>query len=80
MALTVVITGASRGIGKALAQHFAAAGYELLLSARQAQGLEATINALREHFPVLLFMAKRRICLFLNSNRIGTLVFIFFCS
>ncbi|MFN5144085.1 MAG: SDR family NAD(P)-dependent oxidoreductase, partial [Bacteroidota bacterium] len=29
MALTVVITGASRGIGKALAQHFAAAGYEL---------------------------------------------------
>ena len=51
MALTVVITGASRGIGKALAQHFAAAGYELLLSARQAQGLEATINTLREQFP-----------------------------
>ncbi|MFN4912118.1 MAG: SDR family NAD(P)-dependent oxidoreductase, partial [Bacteroidota bacterium] len=51
MALTVVITGASRGIGKALAQHFAAAGYELLLSARNADGVEATVKALREQFP-----------------------------
>lgn len=51
MALTVVITGASRGIGKALATQFAAAGYELLLSARQAQRLETTLNTLREQFP-----------------------------
>ncbi|MBM3414040.1 MAG: SDR family oxidoreductase [Bacteroidetes bacterium] len=51
MALTVVITGASRGIGKALAIQFAAAGYELLLSARHAEGLAVTVKQLREQFP-----------------------------
>ena len=58
MALTVVITGASRGIGKALAQHFAAAGYELLLSARNADGVEATVKALREQFPGIAIHGK----------------------
>jgi len=58
MALTVVITGASRGIGKALAQHFAAAGYELLLSARNADGVEATVKALREQFPSIAIHGK----------------------
>jgi short-subunit dehydrogenase len=58
MALTVVITGASRGIGKALAQHFAAAGYELLLSARNADGVEATVKVLREQFPGIAIHGK----------------------
>lgn len=42
MAPTVLITGASQGIGKATAILFARKGYELVLSARQAANLEAT--------------------------------------
>src|SRR5438067_7707347 len=37
-----VITGASRGIGRASARAFAAAGYRLGLIARSSEGLEAT--------------------------------------
>ncbi|MBM3411826.1 MAG: SDR family NAD(P)-dependent oxidoreductase [Bacteroidetes bacterium] len=51
MALTVIITGASRGIGKALAIQFATAGYKLLLSARHAEGLAVTAKELRKQFP-----------------------------
>jgi uncharacterized protein len=36
----VVVTGASRGIGEALARHFAAAGADVALVARSAQALE----------------------------------------
>ncbi len=37
----VVITGASAGIGKALAIHFSQAGYPLLLAARRLSKLQA---------------------------------------
>ena len=49
-ALTVVITGASRGIGKSLAKHFAQRGDELLLTARNKETLTATITALQKEF------------------------------
>jgi len=41
-----LITGASRGIGAAAAHKFAAAGYDLLLSARTTSDLEALTTAL----------------------------------
>ena len=41
-----LITGASRGIGAAAAHKFAAAGYDLLLSARTTSDLEALTKAL----------------------------------
>jgi NAD(P)-dependent dehydrogenase (short-subunit alcohol dehydrogenase family) len=42
-----VITGASRGIGRAVAQRFAAEGAELVLIARSVEGLEKTDDLVR---------------------------------
>jgi short-subunit dehydrogenase len=50
-ALTVVITGASRGIGQSLAKHFAQRGDQLLLAARNQETLTKTIAALQKEFP-----------------------------
>ncbi|MBL1174529.1 SDR family NAD(P)-dependent oxidoreductase [Pantanalinema sp. GBBB05] len=47
MAPTVLITGASQGIGKATAWLFAQQGYDLILAARQIDRLEALANELR---------------------------------
>lgn len=45
---SVLITGASRGIGAAAARCFAAAGWDLLLVARTLQDLEAVAEPLRQ--------------------------------
>ena len=44
-----LIAGASRGIGLAIAQSFAAAGADVAICARQAAALEAAAAALRTH-------------------------------
>jgi len=43
-----IVTGSSRGIGRAIAEALAAAGHRLLLTARDAKALEATAASLRQ--------------------------------
>jgi short-subunit dehydrogenase len=49
--MNAVITGASRGIGKAVAEIFATHGYDLYLTSRNDQNLFHTIEELKTKFP-----------------------------
>lgn len=49
--MNIFITGASRGFGKAIAEKFAANGYNLYLSARRESTLMATAAELSKKFP-----------------------------
>lgn len=49
--MRVVITGASKGIGKAIAEEFAAGNHTLLLCSRGEKNLDKTVQALQEKFP-----------------------------
>jgi uncharacterized protein len=49
---TVLITGASGGIGLALAHQFAAAGYDLVLTARSEERLRTVAREMEERFKV----------------------------
>lgn len=49
--MNAVITGASRGIGKATARVFALHGYDLFLSSRNEKNLLQTIEELEKDFP-----------------------------
>lgn len=54
---TAMITGASRGLGRAIAQGFAAAGANLILAARDADKLEQTADEIRPHGPQVQTLA-----------------------
>jgi short-subunit dehydrogenase len=49
--MNAVITGASRGIGKAIAQVFATHGYDLYLCSRSEKNLLETVEELKTEFP-----------------------------
>jgi short-subunit dehydrogenase len=56
--MNAVITGASRGVGKAVAEIFATHGYDLYLSARKEAGLLQTIEELKTRFPNITIDGK----------------------
>jgi short-subunit dehydrogenase len=56
--LNVVITGASKGIGRAVAEIFAANGYNLLLCSRGEATLYKTVEDLLNKFPNITVKAK----------------------
>jgi NAD(P)-dependent dehydrogenase (short-subunit alcohol dehydrogenase family) len=62
----VLVTGASRGIGRAIAEGFAAAGADVAIAARDAARLEATADAIRAHgrraVPVVMDVARVEDC------------------
>lgn len=56
----VVITGASKGIGRAVAEVFAANGYNLYLCSRNETALEKAVKELVSHYPGIHIKAKAR--------------------
>lgn len=56
--MNVIITGASKGLGKAFAEQFAAANHTLLLCARDEAALQATANAIQQQFPKVTIHTK----------------------
>ena len=56
--MNIIITGASRGFGKAIAEIFAANGYNLYLSSRNAVGLYKAMEELTTRFPEVSIKAK----------------------
>jgi short-subunit dehydrogenase len=58
--MNIVITGASRGIGKAIAEQFAANGHHLFLCSRNEFGLYKTIEELITKYPNSRIKGKAR--------------------
>jgi short-subunit dehydrogenase len=54
----VVISGASRGFGKAIAECFASNGYNLVITARKAVALYTTMENLQLKYPDITIKAK----------------------
>jgi short-subunit dehydrogenase len=52
--MNCIITGASRGLGKAMAERFAAGGYDLYLCSRDAAKLAAATAELSAHYPAII--------------------------
>lgn len=59
MANTVLITGASSGIGEELAKLFASEGYNLVLVARSGDKLHALADALQREYGVVAWVCAR---------------------
>ena len=52
--MNCIITGASRGLGKAMAECFAAAGYDLYLTSRDGAKLTAAAEEISARYPAVL--------------------------
>jgi short-subunit dehydrogenase len=53
-----IITGASRGLGKAMAEKFAANGYHLYLCSQQETALQETVKELTAKYPGITIRAR----------------------
>jgi short-subunit dehydrogenase len=58
--MNVVITGASKGLGKAMAEAFAAKGHPLFICARNEKQLQATVEALLATYPTVTIKATQK--------------------
>lgn len=56
--MNIVITGASKGIGKAIAEKFAANGYSLFLCSRTESEIAAASNELQKKYPSITCQYK----------------------
>lgn len=56
--MNCIITGASRGLGKAMAERFAAGGYDLLLSSLDEGRLSATVLEIKARYPAVSVRGK----------------------
>ncbi len=56
--MNCIITGASRGLGKAMAERFAAGGYSIYLCSRDAAKLSATTAELSARYPAIAVHGK----------------------
>jgi short-subunit dehydrogenase len=56
--MNVIITGASKGIGKAIAEIFAANGHQLFITSRGEVQLYKTMEELQTKFPTITIKAK----------------------
>ena len=54
----VIVTGASKGIGKAIARAFAAEGYSLLLTSKTGSHLSAAVQEIKATFSKITVQAK----------------------
>src|SRR5688572_15502949 len=64
--MNAVITGASRGIGKAVASVFALHGYNLLLGGHREERLLQTVEELKTSYPSIIINAM---AMDLSNNR-----------
>ncbi|MBX2875940.1 MAG: SDR family oxidoreductase [Saprospiraceae bacterium] len=58
MAYTAVITGATKGIGRAITQLFASKGFHLAITARTEKDLQSLAAELRKTYPTIEVIAK----------------------
>ena len=56
--MAIIITGASRGLGKAIAEKFAAASQDLILCSRNEGGLSRVVEDLRHRYPELTILGR----------------------
>ena len=76
MSKIILVTGASSGFGKAIAEKFAAGGWNLILTARRKEKLEAVAADLEKQFGIktlcLAFDVQDKVAVFENLSHLPT--------